>query len=115
MTPQQNVQNVAQGGRLRRSHNPDPARQRGDRLLARGVKQPFRFQLGLELLERDLQRARALGLKILGGNLQFAAIFVDGDSPAQHHLHAIFRDESAAAAPASETSRRESANSGPSG
>ena len=57
--------------------------------LAAGIKQPFRLELGLELLECDLQRARALGLKVLGRNLQFAAIFVDGDSPAQHDLHAI--------------------------
>ena len=61
-----------------------------NRLLARRIKQPFRLQFGLELLERDQQRARALGLKILGGNLQLAAIFINGDPPAQHHLHAIF-------------------------
>ncbi len=30
------------------------------------VEQPFRLQLGLELLKCNLQRARALGLKVLG-------------------------------------------------
>ncbi len=82
--------------------------------LARGVKQALGFELRLELLEGDLQRARALGLEILGRNLQLAAIFIDRDSPAQHHLHAVLGTKAQQAAPATETSPRESANSGPS-
>src|SRR5580765_5440934 len=54
MTPQQNVQNVPQCSRLRRSHNANSLGQRGDWLLASGIKQPLPFQFGLELFKSNL-------------------------------------------------------------
>ena len=67
------------------------ARQRRNRLLALRLKQPFRLQLRLELLERNLQRSRALRLEILRRNLQLAAVFIDRDPPPHHHLHPVCR------------------------
>ena len=60
-------------------------------LRRRGVKQAFLRQLGLELLKRHLQRARAHGLQKFRGKLQLAARVIDGHAPARNHLHAGLR------------------------
>ena len=57
--------------------------------LALGGEQAFGFEFGFELLEGELQRAGAFGLDVFGGNLEFAAIFVDGDAAADNHLQAV--------------------------
>ena len=67
--------------------------QHGNRLAARGIEQAFGGQLGLQLLESNLQRARALGLKVLGLKLQVAALVVNRDSSARDDLQAVLRTE----------------------
>src|ERR1700722_803697 len=89
MSPLQYVQNVAQRRRLRRSHNPHPRRKRRQRLLSLRREQPFGFQLGLQLLKRNLQRPRTLGFDRLRRNLQLTAFFIHRHPPAHHHLHSV--------------------------
>ena len=60
-------------------------------LLAAGLEQAFGGQLGLQLLEGNLQRARALGFEVLGLELQVAALVVDGDPAASDDLQAVLR------------------------
>ena len=93
MAAAQNVQNISQSGGLRGSYNANTARQWRNWLLSSGIEQSFRLQLGLELLEGDLQRPGALRLKIFGGELQVAFVFIDGYSPAQHDLHPVLGAE----------------------
>ena len=57
--------------------------------LRSGSEQAFGFEFGFELLEGQLQRAGAFGLDVFGGDLEFAAIFVDGDATADDHLQAV--------------------------
>ena len=89
MAALEHVENVAQRGGLRRCDNADARGQRWDRLLAFGGEQAFGFEFGLELLEGQLQRTGAFGLDVFGRNLQFAAIFVDGDASAHDDLQAV--------------------------
>src|ERR1700722_3390524 len=91
MPPLQYVENVAQRRRLRRGHNPHPRRKRRHGFLPLRREQPFCFELGLQLLERNLQRTRALGFDILRRNLQLAAVFIHRHPPAHHHLHPVRR------------------------
>ena len=44
-----------QRGAIGRGDNADPLRQGGNRLLARGIEKPFFFQLGFQLLKRQLK------------------------------------------------------------
>ena len=53
------------------------------------AKRPSASELGFELLESQLQRSRALRLDVFGRDLQFAAILVDGDAPANHNLQSV--------------------------
>ena len=62
MAALEHVQNVAKRRRLRRGYDADTRRQGRDRLLAFGRKQSFGLELGLQLLEGQLQRTGALGL-----------------------------------------------------
>ena len=77
VTPVEDVEDVLDGSATRRSDQSDAARQRGKRLLAGGLEQAFRRELGLQLLEGDLQRPGALGLEVLGLKLQVAALVVE--------------------------------------
>src|SRR5262249_50619061 len=52
-----------------------------------------RFEFGFELLEGELERSGTLGLDVFGGNLELAAVFVDGDASSNHDLEAIGRTE----------------------
>ena len=54
-----------------------------------GSNKPFGGQLGLQLLEGNLQRARALGLQVLGLKLQVAALVVNRDAAARDDLQAV--------------------------
>ena len=57
--------------------------------LALGGEEAFGFELGFELFEGQLQRSGAFGLDVFRRDLQFAAIFVDGDAPANDDLQAV--------------------------
>src|SRR5580698_674354 len=83
------VENVAERGGLSRSYDADPCGEGWDRLFASRVEQSFGFELALELFESELQRARALGFDVLGGDLQLASIFVNRDASAHDDLQAI--------------------------
>ncbi len=80
-------------GAARRSHDSDPARKRWNGLLARGIEQPFRRQLRLELLEGNLQCTRAFWFEELGGELQFPARLVDGEASAGDDRHSVSKLE----------------------
>ena len=54
-----------------------------------GGEQAFGFELGLELLEGQLQGSGAFGLDVFGGDLELAAVFVDGDSSADDDLQTV--------------------------
>src|SRR5439155_21071669 len=54
MTPPQDIQNIPQRRRLRRTHYPDAARRNRNPLPALRIEQSFRFQLGLELFKSNL-------------------------------------------------------------
>ena len=62
-----------------------------DRPLTAGIEQPFGSQLGLQLLEGNLERASPFGLQMLGLKLQVAAFVVNGNSTAGDDLEAILR------------------------
>src|SRR3984957_3756636 len=94
MTPFNDVQDVAQCRSLCRSHNADPRRQRGNWLLALAGEKSLSLKFCFELFKGQLQRSRALGLKIFRGNLQLAAIFVDRHASAHDDLEAVCRAES---------------------
>src|SRR5436309_372352 len=85
----ENVEDVAQRSRLSRRYNADAGRKRWNLFLALGCEESFGFELGFELLECQLERSRSFGLEIFGGNLQFAAILVDGDASAGDYLQAV--------------------------
>ncbi len=87
----QNIQDVAQRRRLRRCHNPDARWQGRNRFLPLRRKQSLRLQLGLQLLERNLQPSGALRLDVLRRNLQLPAIFVNRHPSPHHHLHSVRR------------------------
>ena len=89
MAASEDVENIAQGRSLRRSDDSDSRGQGRDRLFAFGGEQAFGFELGFELLEGQLQRSRTFGLDVFGGDLQLAAVFVDGDPAADHDLQAV--------------------------
>ena len=57
--------------------------------LRSACEQAFGFQFGLKLFEGELQRAGAFGLDVFGGDLKFAAIFVDGYAAADDDLQTV--------------------------
>src|SRR5450755_3907414 len=93
MAALEDVEDVAKRSGLRRRHDADASRQGRDRLPALGGKQAFGFEFRLELLEGQLQGAGTLGLEVLGGNLELAAVFIYGHATADNHLQAIGRPE----------------------
>ncbi len=93
MPAAKNVQDVLQGSAARRSDQTDAAGKSGDGLLASLVEEPLGCQLGLQLLEGNLQRAGALGLQMLGLKLQVAALVVDGHPAARDDLQTVLGTE----------------------
>src|ERR1051326_985508 len=85
----QDVENVAQGRALDRGDDADSRGEGRDGLLAFSGKESFGFELGLELLERELERPGAFGFDIFSGYLQLASIFVNGDASAYDYLKAV--------------------------
>jgi len=53
-------------------------------------EKPFGFELGFELLECNLQRARAFRFQIFCRKLKIAAFLENRHPPAQRNLHPIF-------------------------
>ena len=74
-------------------HHRDALRQHRDRLLARGIEQPFLGELLLELLERELQRAEAGRLRRDRVELELALLLVDRQPAAHDELQAVLDAE----------------------
>ena len=89
----EDLENVVDGGAIERGDDPDLARQRGQRALARRVEQPFLLQTRLELFERQLQRAESLWFEMLADQLVLAFGLVHRYAAARHHLQSVFRLE----------------------
>ncbi len=73
----QHRQDVANRRAVKRGDHADLARQHRQRPLARRIEQPGGLEPLLQLLERQLQRAEALGLERLAHDLVFALGVVD--------------------------------------
>ena len=73
----QDLDDVANRRAVERGHDADLAGQRGQRTLARRVEQPLVLQPLLQLIERELQRAEAVGLEVLADQLILALRLVD--------------------------------------
>ena len=86
-----NVQNVLDSSAARGGHHSDAPGQRWDRPLTTGFEQPFRSQLGLQLLEGNLECASALGFEVFCLKLQVAALVVNGESTTRDNLQAVLR------------------------
>ena len=85
------VEEVADDGPGGRGDDADGARECRQRALARGVEKAFGFESFLELLEGELERAGANGLKGFGHELHLAALVVDADPAASEDVLAVFR------------------------
>ena len=85
-----NVKKVADDGAGGRGDDADGARKCRQRALARGVEKAFGFESLLELLEGELERAGANGLKGFGHELHLAALVVDADPAASEDVLAVF-------------------------
>ena len=87
------LDDVVQDGAAGGGDDADGAGEGGQGTLAGGVEEAFGEQAGFELLEGELQRARAAGLDRLGDELELAARLVDGDAAAHQDGEAILRAE----------------------
>jgi hypothetical protein len=83
--------NVAQRGALQRRDDPDAARHRRQRALARFVEQPFGRQLGLQLFERQRQLAVARRHQLANVQLIVARRLIDADVAASDDRLSIGR------------------------
>jgi hypothetical protein len=89
----QDVQHVANHGAGGRGNNADAHGVHRQRTLADGGEQALGFELLLQLLEGELQRAEALRLDGFDDQLIFAARFVDVDLAARQHRDTLLRLE----------------------
>lgn len=89
MTAAQDVEDVLDGSAAGRGDDANPAGQRGNGLLALAIEKPFGGELRLELLECNLQSARALRLEILRVQLQLSPSLVDGDATSREYLQTV--------------------------
>ena len=89
----QDVEDVANGRAVRAGDHGDALRQHRDGPLAVGVEEPFIRQPFLELLEGELQRAQARGLRHHRVELELAFLFVDGEPPAHDELQSVLDAE----------------------
>ena len=101
----QHLDDVAHGRAVERRDDADLARQRRQRALAALVEQPFACEPLLELIERELQRAEALGLEVLADDLILALRVVDADAAARDDAQSVLRLEAQIARAPSGTSR----------
>jgi hypothetical protein len=89
VTAAKNVQYVLDGSAARRGHDPNATRKHWQWSLSGSIEKSFSRQLGLKLLEGDLERSSTLWIEVFGGELQLASRFEDGDAPARSHLQAL--------------------------
>ena len=85
----EHLDDVADRGAVQRRHDPDLARQRRQRSLARRVEQPFLLQAFLELIECELERTEAVRLEVLADQLIFAFRLVHRDLAARDHTQPV--------------------------
>lgn len=62
-------------------------------MLALGVEEALLLEAALDLLKGELEGPGAHGLKLLGDELDLAALLVNGDASAKQDLEAVFRAE----------------------
>src|SRR6266545_238612 len=87
--PLQYLENVAQRRAVKRRDDADAAGQGGQRALPRGVEKPLRLQLLLQLLERELERAKAVRLHVLADDLVFPLRLVDAEPAARDDMESV--------------------------
>jgi hypothetical protein len=85
----EDVENISNDGAARRGDDADAPWKLGQRFLALLGKESLGGELGLELLEGDLQGSGAHGLHVFGEQLHFAAGFIHGDAAAGDDLHPV--------------------------
>ena len=90
MAAGEDLDDVAERCAVERRHDPDFGRQRRQRPLARRVEEALGLELLLQLLERQLQRAEALGLEVVAEDLILALRLVDADPAARDHAQSVF-------------------------
>jgi len=83
------VQHVAQRCRSERSDDADGARMLGSARLRRRIEQAFGFQLGLELQEALVERAKARRPEPLHRELEAATRLVEADHTCGLDLHPL--------------------------
>ena len=93
MAAGENVENILNGGAARRGDDADSPGKRGQRFLACGGEEALGGELGLELLEGDLEGSGAHRLHVFGEQLHFAASLVHRDASASDDLHPVLRTE----------------------
>ena len=57
------------------------------------IEQPFLLEPGLQLLERQLERADTFGFDVFEDKLVFTARFVDAHPAAADHLYSVLQRE----------------------
>ncbi len=80
MAAGEDLDDVAERRTIERRDDPDLGRQRRQRPFASRVEEAFGLELLLQLLERQLQRAEALGLEVVAEDLVLALGLVDADA-----------------------------------
>ena len=88
----QDIQNISQRRGLRRSDNPDAARQRRDRLFAGGIEQALGFEFGFSCSKANCNAPAPLGSRYSAESCKSPGL-VNGYAASQYHLHAVFRTE----------------------
>jgi hypothetical protein len=93
VAPPQDLDDVPDRGAVERGDDPDLARQSRQRPLARRVEQPLVLQPLLQLIERQLQRTKAVRFEMLADELVLALRFVDRHPAARDDAEAVRRFE----------------------
>ena len=82
-----------QRGAVERGDDADLSRKRRERPLAPGLEQPLRLELLLQLIECELQRAKAVRLHVLADDLVFPLGCVDAELSTRDHVQSVLRLE----------------------
>ena len=90
MAAGEDLDDIAERRSGERRDDADLRRQRRQRPLARKIEEALGLELLLQLLERQLQRAETLRLKVVAEQLILALRLVDGQPPARHHAQSVF-------------------------
>ncbi len=87
----QAVQDIPDHRARRRGHHPDDARQIGDRLFPRRIKQPLGLQGSLALFQHRHQRARPGGGHVIDDQLILRLARKGGHPAGRDNLHPLLR------------------------